>query len=162
MKKSRNFAAGSLVAMAVTFGLAGVAGAAPTTVGSTTTTSGPTTGGSTTTTAPPAGSTPAQVKKGTLAANQIWEVVNAHHKISCGRASKELKRIDTADLAAGKRLDRWGRMSAAAAKMSPGKKADQLAKHASGRTRYFQKLQKDGAALTKRIEAKCGVTASTS
>jgi hypothetical protein len=167
MKTIRKLAVGSLVGMALTFGLAGVAGAASTTsttAGSTTTgptTTGSTAGGSTTTTTPTA-STPAKVKNGTLAPNQIWRIVNSHHKISCGRATKELKRIDTADQAAGKRVTRWGKMSAEAAKMSAGKKADQLAKHDAGRTRYLQKLQKEGAALIKRIEAKCGVTASTS
>jgi hypothetical protein len=158
MKKIRNLAAGSLVGMALTFGLAGVASAASTT----STTSASTTTGPTTTTTSPTASTPAKVKKATLAANQIWAIVNPHHKIDCGRASKELKRIGTADLATSKRLTRWGKMSAAAAKMSAGTKADRLAKHASNRTRYLQNLQKDGAALIKRIDARCGVTASIS
>lgn len=151
MKKISNLAVGGLVGMALTFGLAGVASAA----GTTTTTSGSTTGGSTTT-------TPTKVKDETLAGNQIWEIVNPSRKIECGRASKALAGIGRADLAAGKRLTRLEKRSAAVAKMSAGKKADRLARHASNRTRYFQNLQKEGAALIKRIEAKCGVTAATS
>jgi hypothetical protein len=158
MKKIRNLAVSSLVGLALTFGLAGVASAA----GTTTTTSGSPTGGSTTTTTPPKGSTPTKVKDQTLAGNQIWEIVNHSRKIECGRASKALAGISRADLAAGKRLTRLGKRSAAVAKMSASKKTDRLAEHASHRTRYFQHLQKEGAALIKRIEAKCGVTATTS
>ncbi|HXQ43768.1 MAG TPA: hypothetical protein VN816_03945 [Acidimicrobiales bacterium] len=147
MKRIGKFTAGSLVGVALIVGFGGVATAASstTTTGATATTSP--------TTSTPAKSAPK--KPDVPSATQIWETVNATHRIDCAHAARELKRISRADAAAAKRLTRWRRLSAAA-RVSTRKDAKSQIRHAEGRAGYFQRLQKDGAALVKRIDAKCG------
>lgn len=137
MKTIGKFTAGSIVGLALTLGVGGVATAA----------------------APPT-KTPgtASAKKGdVLNASQIWTVVNRDHRINCKNASRELKHIAAADAAITKRTSRWDKVSTAAA-WSTTKRAARLVEHSAARERYFQKFQNDGAALVKRIDTKCGVT----
>jgi hypothetical protein len=61
--------------------------------------------------------------------------------------------------AATKRQDRWQKGSKTAHART-GTKSSKHSKHVSGKMRGFQKLEADGAALIKRIDAKCGVTNS--
>jgi hypothetical protein len=146
MKTIGKFTVGSLVGLAITLGAGGVATAAPTT-----TTTGATASTAPTTTTP---ATSAPKKAGVLNVTQIWTIVNPKHRIECSRASEELKKIGKADAAATKRLDRWDRLSAAA-RAGTAKNAKSQIKHTAGRVKYFQKLLKDGAALTKKVDAKC-------
>jgi hypothetical protein len=105
---------------------------------------------------------------------EIWAIVTGHHSVNCQRAPKELKRVQAAVQAASTRLGRWQKAAARTPKSTAGtattaataaKKAKKAkaASHREGkREKYFQNLQKHGAALIKRIDSKCGGKTSTS
>jgi hypothetical protein len=138
MKTIGKFTVGTIVGLALTLSVGGVATAAA-----------PPTNASGTTAAP---------KKGdVLNASQIWRRVNGDHRINCKNASKELKHIAAADAAITKRTSRWDKVNTAAAR-STTKRAARVVKHSAARVKYFQKFQNDGAALIKRIDTQCGVT----
>jgi hypothetical protein len=93
---------------------------------------------------------------------EIWTIVVGHHKnINCKRATKELKRIQSAVKAASVRLTRWQKMTAMAQK-STAKNAKAVAGRDGKGEKFFQNLSKRGAALIKRIDGKCGAKTATS
>jgi hypothetical protein len=86
--------------------------------------------------------------------------------------TKQVKRVQKADAAAGARLTRWQKKSTTIqknaatktsnAKTSDAKKAHRVAKRtkqATNRLHSFQAMQRDGQALIKRIESKCSTGA---
>ncbi|HXQ44216.1 MAG TPA: hypothetical protein VN816_06230 [Acidimicrobiales bacterium] len=173
MKRIGKFAVGGLVGTVLTLGIAGVAGAAPVTTTGATSTSTPSTstpGTSTPSTSTPGTSTPgtstpgtksAPAKSTTLLGPAIWRAVEPRHTIDCARATKEIARIRTAMGSASQRQARWqkrsGRAQAHFARHAT-KKTSRHTKHASGKVKGYQKLQQEGTALIKRIDAKCGLT----
>ncbi len=150
MRKVGKFTAGTIVGVALIVGVGGVATAATSTT---------TTGATATTTPPGTPAKSAPKKPDVPSATQIWKTVNAGHRIDCAHAAKELKRIARADAAATKRMTRWQRLSAAA-RLSTRKDAKSQIRHSEGRAGYFHRLQRDGATLVKRIDAKCGAKTS--
>ncbi len=87
---------------------------------------------------------------------EIWTVVFGHHKtIDCQRATREMKRIQSAVSAASVRLGRWQKMTAMAQK-STAKNAKAVARRDGKSEKFFEKLSKRGDALMKRIDRKCG------
>jgi hypothetical protein len=187
MKKIQRITVGSLVVMALIAGIAGIAGtasAAPAstattgvTIPSTATSSSPPTSSPFTstpaTTAPstsaPPTSTPSSKtkkskkakKKDVMTGAEIWRIVSSHHTISCAHATKELKRVRSADAAVTQRLGRWSTRSVAAQK-STTKNAKSMAAQTGKKVKYFRDLEKHGTSLVKRIEAKCGAKTATS
>jgi hypothetical protein len=162
MQRIGKFAVGSLVGAVLALGVGGVAGAAPvTTTGATST---PTAGTSTSGTSTPGTTTPtkaAPAKSTVLLGPAIWRAVEPHHKIDCARATKEIKKIQTAMAAASKRGGRWQKRSARAKThnaRNTTKRSTRHTKHSSAKVNGFQKLQQEGAALIKKIDAKCGVS----
>jgi len=162
---------GSLTGLTLVLGLSGIAAAAPvTTVGATVPPGPSTTAPSTTapsTTAPsastPSTTTPSAAESSppkVLTGNEIWWIVRPHHVIDCAHAAKQVQRIRTAVLAAGKRAARWQVLSGTEKKVQ-GTNAAKRAKVSSGRVKGFQKLEQDGATLIARIGAKCSVTSTT-
>ena len=91
---------------------------------------------------------------------EIWRIVSGHRTISCAHATKELKRVHSADAAITQRLARWSTRSVAAQK-STAKKAKSMATQTGKKVKYFQNLEKKGTSLSKRIEAQCGAKTST-
>jgi hypothetical protein len=186
MKKIRSFTVGSLVGMALIAGIAGTASAAPAStattgvsVPSTTTSSAPPTSSpfssspATTvpaTTAPPT-STPSpsnssgqteksKKAKKVMTGAEIWRIVSGHRTISCSHATKELKRVRSADAAVSQRLARWSTRSGTAEK-STAKNAKAMASQTGKKVKFFRKLEKKGTGLIKRIEAQCGAKSTT-
>jgi hypothetical protein len=155
MTRIGKLAVGSLVGVALTLGMSGVAVAAP--VSSTTTGSTSTTTGSTPTTTP---SQTGKSKPQALTGREIWRIVRPHHAIDCAHASAQLKRVQRADAAAAKRLGRWQAKNGVDQK-SQGTHAARLLKQSTGKVKGFQKLEQDGQALMARIDAKCGVSSSS-
>ena len=157
MTKIRNLTVGSLVGVTLTLGLGGIASAANAapagvTATSTPVSSTPATPSTPTPSSPPPSSSPSRTH--VLPGNEIWRIVHPKHGIDCARANKQVKRVQVADGAAGKRLTRW-KTESATDQARRGKNAATRIKTSSGKVRGFQKLQNDGQALIKRIEAKC-------
>jgi hypothetical protein len=157
MRKIGVLAVGGLVGTALTFGVGGVAVAAPTT-----TAPPPTASPSTTT---PSTSTPSTKNKvaHVLTGGDIWRIVHPP-AIDCAHAAKELKRVRAADAAAAKRTTHWQTRMGKDQKSQGQRQSTNAArrtKKSSGRVRGLQKLEQDGQALIRRIDAKCDVAAPT-
>jgi hypothetical protein len=167
MRTLGTLTAGSLVGLALTLGVGGVAMAAPATTVGTTITSTPSTtaaspGSTTTTPATTPSGSPAtsKAKPNTLTGTEIWRIVRPHHLISCAHASKQLQRVRSAVTAATKRAARWQTKQGKDEKIE-GTNAARRTKVSSGRVKGFQKLEADGQALIRRIDAKCSLTSAT-
>lgn len=166
MKRIGKCAVGSLVGAVLALGVGGVAVAAPVTTTGASSTSSP--GTSSPGTSSPGTTTPAKSaapKSTVLLGPAIWRAVEPRHRIDCARATKEIQNIQKAMASASKRGSRWQKRSAWAqthnAKNST-KRTKRHTKHASAKVNGFQKLQHEGAALIKRIDAKCGVSTPAS
>ena len=109
-------------------------------------------------------------RKHLLTGTEIWRIVDPHHAIDCGHATKEVARIRVADAAAAKRLAGWetrntsalrvkatsnGASGSNAAATRATKAQSRRMKKTAGMVRGFQKLENDGQALIKRIDATC-------
>jgi len=155
MRKFGQLTVGSLVGVALALGAGGIAAAAPApTTGATITTAPSTTVPST---AAPSTKTPAHGN--VLTGSEIWWIVKSHHSISCQHAARQLQRVRAADSAAAKRMRVWQAKQTADQK-SKNRNAAKRTKVSVGKVKGFQKLQTEGQALIRRINAKCSVNNS--
>jgi hypothetical protein len=86
--------------------------------------------------------------------------VKPHHAIDCGHAAKQVQRVRAADAAAVKRLARWQAKNTTDQR-NLTTNAVKLTKESSGKVKGFQRLEQDGQALLRRIDAKCSLTSPT-
>jgi hypothetical protein len=168
MKRFQKSVVGGLLAVTLTLGVSGVALAA--TTGSTTSTSPSTTSPSTSSpsTTSPSSSGPSKsrsAKTNVLTGNEIWRIVEPHHRIYCADAAKEIKRIQVADAAAARRASADESRTTNGPRDNGhalhGRNAARRAKRNAAAVRGFQKLQQDGLALIARIDAKCSGKSTT-
>jgi hypothetical protein len=127
----------------------------PSTTGPSTT--GPSTIGPSTTgpTTPSPSSTPK--KPAALTGRQIWWIVRPGHGVDCPHAAKQVQRVRTAVAAAEKRLGRW-QAKQSTLRQNQTKSTARRSKASSGKVKGFQKLDQEGQALIRRIDAKCSLT----
>ena len=150
MRKIGKVTVGGLVGLALTVCAGGMAGAAPAT----------TTGSNVTSTTVAPGTAPAKKAVHVLTGGEIWRIVQPHRTIDCAHAAKQLKRLRAADAAAAKRLGHWQTKQATDQKVH-GPDAGTADEGVAGRVRGFHKLELDGQALIRRIDAKCECRHST-